>query len=402
MPTTGTNSNPDIRQPDFLIIAASARFLAQSAKNAGLSCCAIDLFGDQDLKNACANVVVDDLDLASIRNAITELEGKLAELPLQIVVGGGMENRNKELDWLASEFELVALLPPQSHRLKQPFELGRFAAEHQIRFPLTCRTDGVPNPEVQYLMKPYRSAGGSKIRFVNQQAERPCVSQYYIQEFIPGKTFGTTYINDGVDCSVIGTCQQIIGDEGFGVESDSFVYCGSIGPVKLGELIEKQIERIGQSIGLEFGLKGVFGADWVLDGQDQVWLLEVNPRIPASAELLEKSEMLNSVFSLHVRNCCPALAPPKRICGKAILYSNCNDRRVVDEKFFEELKSAADQFQAADIPQEGTEVRPRRPVCTIFSQGLTTQQVKNDLESKARLWLERTKKLETVSISSSF
>ena len=51
----------------------------------------------------------------------------------------------------------------------------------------------------------------------------------------------------------------------------------------------------------QFELLGLFGIDFMLDGED-VWTLEVNPRYTASVEVVERFTGLSAI-SLHAEAC---------------------------------------------------------------------------------------------------
>ena len=80
--------------------------------------------------------------------------------------------------------------------------------------------------------------------------------------------------------------RQLIGESR--LNAAPFAYCGSIGPLRRrASPLERQIVRCGQMLGSEFGLRGLFGVDFLLDADSVAWLTEVNPRYTASVEVLE-------------------------------------------------------------------------------------------------------------------
>src|SRR5205085_832839 len=65
-----------------------------------------------------------------------------------------------------------------------------------------------------------------------------------------------------------------------------FQYCGSLVPYPVPAESLNCIRRIGEVLGEGSGARGLFGCDFLFDG-NVPWLTEVNPRYPASAELFE-------------------------------------------------------------------------------------------------------------------
>src|SRR5262249_42511405 len=132
---------------------------------------------------------------------------------------------------------------------------------------------------------------------------------------------------DGKRALLLGVTRQLIGEAWFG--ASGFQYCGSVGPLPLGEQSRLAFERLGNALAAGFGLRGLFGVDAVLrDGVP--FPVEVDPRCTASVEVLEHGLAVQSL-ALHAAACGLAgpLTPdpsPRRgegrtIVGKAILFA---------------------------------------------------------------------------------
>ncbi len=108
-----------------------------------------------------------------------------------------------------------------------------------------------------------------------------------------------------------------------------FHYCGSIGPLAVNGALQQRIEQIGQVLVEQFGLRGLFGVDLIIDA-DGPYPVEVNPRYTASMEVLEYATGLR-VMDLHGRafdhwNETPTAfitkdELSKRVVGKAIIFA---------------------------------------------------------------------------------
>jgi predicted ATP-grasp superfamily ATP-dependent carboligase len=172
-----------------------------------------------------------------------------------------------------------------------------------------------------------------------------------------------------------------------------FAYAGSIGPVELPPTVRGQVERIGSAIAAEFGLVGLIGVDLVLDGT-RVWPIEVNPRFPASVEVLERSGDFSAV-AWHVRACRGGRLPvetsegarPKErleLCGKAVL---CAPRDVVVGHSLATMLTdwAADAYRplAADLPHVESQIGRGRPICTILADAVSRQDLESALRRRA-------------------
>ena len=122
-------------------------------------------------------------------------------------------------------------------------------------------------------------------------------SQVYYQRRMQGELVSGLYIADGQNAAVLGVSQQWAGRSELGCAD--FVYCGSIAPFVLSQSRFDAVAAAGSILTSEFGLRGVFGIDFILDA-DKLWLLEINPRITASAEVCQPLLPINIVAE-HVR-----------------------------------------------------------------------------------------------------
>jgi predicted ATP-grasp superfamily ATP-dependent carboligase len=106
-----------------------------------------------------------------------------------------------------------------------------------------------------------------------------------------------------------------------------------------------------------FGLRGAFGVDAIWDGR-HAWVLEVNPRPPASLELFGPG-----TFAAHVRGARGLPVEWSRAPSggkvKLVLYAD-RDLRAPDPTWWpSEL--------VHDVPAAGQPLRCGAPVCTLVS-----------------------------------
>jgi predicted ATP-grasp superfamily ATP-dependent carboligase len=316
-----------------------------------------------------------------------------------------MENRPELCDWLADRFTNNG---NQKHfgPLKSPFVLAVFCKSNGINFP---DIDTAPPTELGrsnvWLAKPLASTGGGNIRIGNtagtSESTIESSTSWYWQRFIEGESFGSTFFASNGQCSLLGSAKQIVGDANLGVSSDSFLYCGSIGPIEFDESTNEQLKTIGEAIAEEFQLTGVFGVDWVLDLERKVWLIEVNPRIPASVECLELAGVVSSVAACHLGEAFQLEKSNGRVVAKAILYSDCDRDVAVSAGFSNELwRQRVGEIRTADIPVAGATIKRGGPVCTIIAIGSDASDAYEDAIRTASAIAERMKKLDAVPASS--
>jgi predicted ATP-grasp superfamily ATP-dependent carboligase len=145
----------------------------------------------------------------------------------------------------------------------------------------------------------------------------------------------------------------------------------------------EQVNAIAALLVREFSLKGLNGMDFIVDRENEVHLLEVNPRYSASMELIEQSLGAN-LFLLHlaaVGGQLPASVPALQegetlFYGKAIIYAEADivmpDTRNWPGK------------GVRDIPFPGEAISGGQPVCTVFAVGNSREECFRKLRQQAR------------------
>ena len=193
---------------------------------------------------------------------------------------------------------------------------------------------------------------------------------------------------------VLGVTEQLIGEEW--LNAPPFRYAGNVGPVEPSADLRHDLGRIGEVLGDRCGLLGLFGVDFILH-DSRPWVVEVNPRYPASVEVLELATGVLAM-PLHRMAYDPEAGPAPRhpadrpVAGKAVLYA---PRRLVmphyDPSEYCYHTPAAEVRAArhlagvhfADIPAPGEVIEPGWPVLTVLAGGETREQCLADLRERA-------------------
>jgi predicted ATP-grasp superfamily ATP-dependent carboligase len=152
-----------------------------------------------------------------------------------------------------------------------------------------------------------------------------------------------------------------------------FTYVGSAGPMSMAEGLRTSLERLGRLLGEEIGLRGVFGVDFV-EADGQAVVIEINPRYPASAELIEESLGIN-LFEMHRRcfvadsarpiHSATALPASNGTWAKAIVYATSSVRLARPLPVWE---GESTPVGCADRPAVGTLFEPGQPICTLLAR----------------------------------
>jgi uncharacterized protein len=215
---------------------------------------------------------------------------------------------------------------------------------------------------------------------------------------------------DGVPCAAVfvaadgaaqllGVSRQLVGEAWLG--ANEFQYAGSIGPWPVAAATQATLTRLGNVLAERFELMGLFGVDFILDG-DQVWPVEVNPRYTASVEVIERFSGVSAIAA-HAAACggvtnearragSPAFpigaedgpgGATIRACGKAILYAR---HEIVISEAFADL-ALAEALRTpwptlADIPTGGEFIESGRPILTVFADGERLEAVERQLQER--------------------
>jgi predicted ATP-grasp superfamily ATP-dependent carboligase len=370
-----------------LIVGASARAAAQSALRAGWLPIAIDPFCDEDLRASCQAVRAPHYP-----RGLAEIAKTLPSCPF--IYTGALENHLEELEALARQRPLLGNSASVVRSVRDPLILQKHLAGCPTAMPDMKSLDE-PRPSGEWLLKPYRSGGGIGIQRIKQDTlgqwnDSPYTSKtHYYQRLVPGVAISVLYLADRRRATLVGVTEQLIGCRWAGAKP--FWYVGNVGPRIVSPPAMEQLQQVGHMLTCEFGLVGWFGADMILD-EDQVWLLEVNPRYTASTEILER--ILNQpLFPLHVEACQgknelpPVLPRPLdgTVHGKAIVYTDLP--LVVPGSFFPIVSNSTANTpfpMIADVPAADSRIPAGAPICTVFASGKSYAGVVELLRGKAQ------------------
>jgi predicted ATP-grasp superfamily ATP-dependent carboligase len=305
---------------------------------------AFDLFGD--------------VDLAGRRRtgaSLTALvDAALAEPRGEVVYGASFENHPALVERLAERHTLLGNSPATLRAVRDPERLRAFSSP---RMTFTEPSSG------RWVCKPLRGGGGIRVRDWSGGA---IPAGTYLQEHTDGLACSAAAVGNGRDAVVAGLTEQLIGLRAFGV--GGYRWCGNIVTPMPAGLLE-QAREICSGLAGTFGLRGLFGVDFVWDGQT-AWTLEVNPRPTASLEAIEAAYGID-VFEAHLSGCAgelPRVDPTfLRPAGKAVLFAT-------QDVVVGELRGVR------DIPHPGERIAAGRPICTLVT---TAQDPLADLEAQA-------------------
>ncbi len=349
-----------------ILIGASIRAAAQSAKRAGLNVIGVDLFGDQDCRTAC-----DRFALLDGSGDAARLLDEFADAEL-VCVGGFADpgSLSRTLGRHACRLEKPIAM---QDRLKQPKLLREIASAGGVSFPDTFSPNDpnidetLPLTDGRWIIKPRSGSGGIGVSWLDT-AIANVSSDVVIQRYISGRRYGVTMLIDRDRVTLLGVCRSLIHRHG-GEDPMPFLYAGSFGPVSIDQNLTGLVTDIGSAIAQRTGVIGLCNIDLIVDRSGKPWLLEINPRWSGSSEVIEQS-MIGDVVSLLAigrdpRRASMSVMDPKRQTYKRVIYA---PREAEPLRF--QLQAIApelnDQVQVADIPADGTVIEPGWPICSVL------------------------------------
>ncbi len=373
-----------------LILGASARAAAASARRAGLDPFAIDLFADADTRQICD----------CLRCPPDEYPAGLFRLarqapPMPWLYTGGLENYPELIGELARERELWGNGPKALLQARSPAWLANTLRQYRLDYPRSALPGLVDLSGRRWLRKPWGGAGGAGVRFATAADLSHPTDRlpFYLQEFVPGEPRSVTFANYTTEHQVfLGETVQLIGTPW--LHAGGFRYAGNIGPVAPVSDARDVLYEIGDLLMCAAGLTGVWGVDFIL-GSTRPVTIEVNPRYPASAEVLEYSmgvpilkwvlwAVTGEFTGRPLRRGHP---PANRVVGKAIYYAPARLTFPDTGPWEDSLTLVAEDVWArpdfADVPHPGTVVEAGHPVLTILTDADDEAECVSRLQSRA-------------------
>ena len=358
-----------------LIVAVSARMLAQLAVADGYDVIAYDAFGDRDLRALCPTVsLAHDLGGAGGLQRLAR-SAERAEAGA-LVPGSGLENRPDLVRRLAAGRELLGTAPEGLAQARNPELLAAALREVGMSVPELARgPQDLPAVPAGWLRKPVRGGGG---RGVRPWRGEPLGAGDILQERRHGLPCSVVAVGDGRRAAVLAVSEQLVGERRLGARG--FRWCGNVVPPRLPEAerraLAAQLTRAAEAVAARFALRGAFGLDAIWDGA-RAWVIELNPRPPAALELADALRG-GGTFDAHVVACrgggLPPAGTPAGAAGKAVVFAPVDCEAPAMQPHWGAVR---------DVPAAGEPIRRGAPVCTLVARAMSPGAVVDDLLQRA-------------------
>jgi uncharacterized protein len=340
----------------ILVVAVSARMIAELAVADGYEVVALDRFGDVDLRAIAPGATGPSNDALAARAADVDADA--------VVYGGGLENRPDLVARLGHGREILGTPPELLAAVRDPWAVGAAVRAAGARAPETQSVDDLPGAGGRgtWLRKPRHGGGGRGVRRWAGGRLRPTE---ILQRPVHGLSCSVVAIGDGRRATALGITEQLH-------RPSSFQWTGNVTPPRLpaGERaeLEDQLRAVCAEVTARFGVRGAFGIDAVWDGR-RAWVLEVNPRPPAGLELFGPGTFEAHVLGARGLGLPAAGTPPATACAKVklVLFAD-RDVRAPDPAWWP-------AGLVRDIPHAGEPIKRGAPLCTLISASADAPEI---------------------------
>ena len=360
------------------VAGASARAAAAWLRRAGLVPICADAFCDRDLKAIALRAAA--CPPHDFPNALPETLASL-DVPdgTPLLLTGAMENHLDVVRKLAAKYPLLTCGPDAIEKVRDPL-LGKSMPKIAgVEWPETRQGPierFAPRAGAKWLLKPRRSAGGRGIRLIKRG--EAIDERHVVQRLVEGMSISFVFLVPIAGASKgiaipFGETFQLIGHQDFG--ACQFGYAGNAGPADLDDAVIDTMQDVAQVLVERHGLNGIFGIDCIVRDDNTVHPVEVNPRYPASIELLEAASGISAISLLCARQ--GSFVPStNRWHAKAIIFAKADCRaRDLYEIFAHEA--------VADVPEVNAEIKKGHPICTVFAPAQNAAQCMPQLQAMA-------------------
>jgi uncharacterized protein len=364
---------------NVLVVGANTRPIACSLKKLGYNVYSADYFCTKDLKPCTDSLkcVLSQIPYASCgRFSLNFDEDYLEELATLLVdesdfiicCSGSSPQKfplhkiwgNKNTENIENKYKLYKKL---KNRFKIP-ETHLVSGKEEVQEILENFKDKI------FVLKPIRGTAGMGIRNVEETGSKFEFKDYMLQEKIIGENLSVSTLSTRKEAKTILTSKQIIGKSELG-QMEPYGYCGNIVPY----IGDQDVGTIAEEVVQSLSLVGSNGVDFIIN-DDEIYLLEVNPRFQGTIECAEAVLGIN-MAEAHLKACDGTLMEtksPQRFAVKMIVHAR--ERSIVGKL------EGDDVF---DIPHEKVIIEKGEPVATVVRTGTVLEDVIYSTQIKVAL-----------------
>jgi len=392
--TSCMNTNPNLLDGKNVgVIGFNARPIAASLRKQGARTFVSDYWGDLDLASVSTECIAilspvpgmrqrQPLELPIYESLIENFEIITKNQNLDyVIIGSGFDDHSETLNDLHRRGLLIGTSPEKMKNARDLNVIEKLVSKLHCKIPHYQKFQAQEElmksdliNEFPFILRPLYSGGGAGIRYIRNHEDLERIlnqktTESYplvLQEYIKGTDISCSVLSTGKQAKAVSVQRQLIGSPAAGRNCD-FAYCGNSFPSGLPPYIDNEIIMISEHLAVQLELKGSIGFDYMVDSSYGIWLMEVNPRIQGTLEMLEAASSI-SITNEHVRSSRGNLIneiPHFKPVVKMIVYSRRSG-------IIPDLTSFPDTF---DRSPKGVHVNQKDPICTVISTGRELREV---------------------------
>jgi predicted ATP-grasp superfamily ATP-dependent carboligase len=356
------------------VVATSGRAIAQGLKTLGHSVVVIDGFADCDTLAAtseCVKVARADFGLIAdeVLQAVHSLQTRISFDGL--FYDAALEANSFLLDKISIE--------PVYGNSRQTIDI----CKNSKTFFSLLDQNSIPYPEISFqfnadahnkdvwLIKHAKGTGGTGVIPVSEEVN--LTKNLYLQKKIDGLNFSLTFLANSNDIFALGF--NTLWSEKLNNRLP-YIYAGAINYVAFGKDVQDSAFEYAKAITKDLQLVGLNSIDFIYTN-GSIYVLEVNPRIPATYELYESKH--GDLMQQHIEACKNQTLPTSKkqalLRAHAIVYAPKDF--TVPEKMLWPLWTA-------DRPHANEIIQKNEPICSVFAGGQNPAQVREMIKTRKK------------------
>ena len=324
------------------------------AKAAGYDVLALDIFADTDTASLAQQVF--RLPYVDGGFEPTGFEAALSAIAAQhevegLVYGSGFE-RDLHLLSIASRY-LPVLGNSADIVAKAKAVPGFFRLLDTLDIPYPPSTINMPVSIGGWLRKRIGGSGGTHVCRL-QAGSTHCAGDYYQRE-LAGTPVSVLFAADGMHACLVGYNRQEVSAWG----NLPFRYGGLVTHVSLPGNCRQVLQRAAEKLTAALQLRGLNSIDAVLTPEGRTFVLELNPRLTASAGLYQPHADLMRMHLDGCRGVQKQLQVEQQAVAQLVVCAEADFTVPPDWPWPE---------WATDVPETGSTIAAGDPVCTVWAQ----------------------------------
>lgn len=409
----------------ILMIAQSARDYAQALHLAGFKVIVIDGFADNETRDIAeewvkVSLTSDGFIAQEVLAAVKTLQACQAlkgDAFIGFMYGSGFEAQPSLLNSIAQLLPLIGNSADVISRIKNPDYFFGVLQNALLLFPETKTKKQVfkqvanldnllsntTSPKKDWLIKKVGGTGGQHIKFSRQDQQKfadidnvPILNNQYKQAYLTGQPASLLFLADdaivelgeGREVKVVSFNHQLLASS----KETPFRFGGAVSHVRLPKSIQQQMLNAAAIISTAFNLKGLNSLDVIIKN-NQVYVLEVNPRLSATLTLQGNMAGLITAhllaFGVESKKCMPMQTPhfekvPETRCesiAKVVVYASRPTR--IKRNIQWPIWASDTPCFDCESAEAAKLILKDAPICSVYATGKTASMAKKAARLRA-------------------